>query len=95
VTDVNRPEGPVPTVCDYTLTHLIRAVERGHDNFVFSSGELQRSFPWVDVHEPCDVGVLAEALGPGWGVRDGMRHVLLRQCDKRVALSTLRRMLGG
>lgn len=92
--EVNRPEGPVSTVCDYTLTHLIRAVERGHDNFVFSQSELMQSFPWMDARAPCDVGLLAEALGPGWGVRDGMRNVLIRQCDKREALSTLRRMKG-
>lgn len=84
---------PRRKVCAYTLTHLIRAVERGHDNFVFSGLELLRSFPETDLSQPCDVGTLAEALGPGWGVRDRMRNVLTRSMEKREALRLLRGLL--
>lgn len=74
-----------------TVTHLLRAVERGKTTFVFSHAELAESFPGT---RSADVGEMARALGDGWGVRDGMRHVLTFTGDRRDGIARLREMLS-
>jgi hypothetical protein len=80
------------TIHGPTLVHLVRAVERGHTNFVFNHSELVHTFPDI---RTSDVGRLAFVLGEGWGVHPSMRHVLTFKGEKRDGLRRLRGLLDG